>query len=109
MAAIRGLVMRNIPGRVVRREVVRMSRRKVRDKGLQAKFAELREVNERIIEVEKSIEELRGYHKELGKRRFGIKTEIRFLGGKVPASKDHAGGVELWRTKREGRASNEKG
>ncbi len=101
--------MRNIPGRVVRREVVRMSRRKVRDKGLQAKFAELREVNERIIEVEKSIEELRGYHKELGKRRFGIKTEIRFLGGKVPASKDHAGGVELWRTKREGRASNEKG
>ncbi|MBA7658117.1 hypothetical protein ES703_66065 [subsurface metagenome] len=79
-----------------------MSKHQVRDKGLQAKLAELREVNERIIEVEKSIEDLKGYHEELVNHRLAIKTEIRFLGGKVPAGNDHAGGGILWHL-REGR------
>ncbi|MBA7533562.1 hypothetical protein ES705_33318 [subsurface metagenome] len=68
-----------------------MSKHKVRGKGLGAKRAELHEINKGIIEVEKSMEELRGYHKELVNQRFGIKTEIRFLGGKVPAGKEDAG------------------
>jgi len=79
-----------------------MSKHQVRDKGLQGKVAELREINERIIEVEKSIEELKFYHEELVNRRLAVKTEIRFLGGKVPAGEDHAGGVVLWHL-REGR------
>ncbi len=108
MGGIRGGDTKTIPGLVLRREVIRMSKHEVRDKGLKGKLAELHEINKRIIEVEKSIEELKGYHKELVNQRFGIKTEIRFLGGKVPRSQEHAGGVELWRTRREGRLSDER-
>ncbi|MBA7611027.1 hypothetical protein ES703_18243 [subsurface metagenome] len=80
-----------------------MSKHQVRGKELQGKVAELREINERIIEVEKSIEELKGYHEELVNRRLAVKTEIRFLGGKVPAGGEHAGGGILWHL-RAGRA-----
>ena len=73
-----------------------MSKHQVRDKGLQAKLRELREINGMLIEVEKSIESLRGYHEELVNHRLAVKTEIRFLGGKVPAGNDHAGGGMLW-------------
>jgi len=80
-----------------------MSKHEVRDKGLKGKLAELHEINKAIIEVEKSIEDLRGYHEELVNKRLGIKTEIRFLGGKVPTGNDHAGGGILWQL-REGRS-----
>ena len=80
-----------------------MSKHEVRGKGLGAKRAELHEINKAIIEVEKSIEELRAYHEELSNRRLGIKTEIRFLGGKVPTGNGHAAGVALWQL-REGRS-----
>jgi len=79
-----------------------MSKHQVRGKELQVKLAELREINERIIEIEKSIEDLKSYHEELVNQRLAIKTEIRFLGGKVPASTNHASGAILWRL-REGR------
>ncbi|MBA7615711.1 hypothetical protein ES703_22996 [subsurface metagenome] len=96
MGGIRGRDTKAIPGLDLRREVVRMSKHQVRDKGLKVKRAELREVNKAIIEVEKSIEELRGNHEELVNRRFGIKTEIILLGGKVPKSQDHEGLAMLW-------------
>jgi len=79
-----------------------MSKDQVRDKGVKVKLAELHEINKRIIEVEKSREELRGYHEELVNQRFGIRTEIRFLGGKVPRSQDHAAGSILWRIREGG-------
>ena len=90
------------------REVIRMSKHQVRDEGVKVKLAELHEINKRIIEVEKSIEELRGYHEELVNQRLGIKIEIRFLGGKVPRSQDHAAGSILWRLRDGRRLSDER-
>ncbi|MBA7644119.1 hypothetical protein ES703_51856 [subsurface metagenome] len=79
-----------------------MSKHQVRGKEVKVKLAELHDINNRTIEVEKSIEELRAYHEELVNRRLAVKTEIRFLGGKVPTSNNHAAGAILWRL-REGR------
>lgn len=73
-----------------------MSRQKKREKKVKVKLAGLHEINKRIIEVEKSIEELRAHHEELVKQRFGIRTEIRSLGGKVPIRNEHASEAILW-------------
>jgi len=80
-----------------------MSKHEVRGKRLGAKRAELHEINKMIVEIEKSIESLKGYHEELVNRRLAVRTEIRFLGGKVPTGNDHAGGEILWGL-REGRS-----
>ncbi len=85
-----------------------MSKHLVRDKGLQAKRAELREINERVIEIEESIEDLKHYHEELVNQRLVVKTEIRFLGGKVPAGKDDAGTGLLWSLTKGRRLSDER-
>ncbi|MBA7556637.1 hypothetical protein ES705_49353 [subsurface metagenome] len=85
-----------------------MSRQEERDKGLQAKRAELREINKRLIEIEESMEDLERSHEELVKDRLAIKTEIRFLGGKVPAGQDNGGCGILWALTRGRRLSDER-
>jgi len=73
-----------------------MSRQEKREKAVKVDLAELHEINKQIIEVEKSIEELRGYHEELVSQRFRLRAEIRLLGGKLPIRNEHASEAILW-------------
>ena len=96
MAGIRGQGAKGIPGLGVGKEVMRMSTRKEREKGIKRKLAELRNVKRRRDEVEKSIRDLTEVYGDLTKRMDEIKREIRLLGGKVPAGTEYNEAVMLW-------------
>ena len=66
-----------------------MLRRDEREKGIKRKLGELRNVEQRRDEVEKSIEDLTEVYGDLAKRIDEIKSEIRLVGGKVPAGTEY--------------------
>ena len=73
-----------------------MSTRKEREKGVKRKLAELRDLTEQRVEVDKSIGDLKEVYGDLTKRMDEIMNEIRFLGGKVPVGSQYTNRMMLW-------------
>ena len=97
-----------IPGQAVEKEVIRMSRQEVKEMEVNIKLAELRDLIEQRIEVDKSIEDLKESYGKLTIKIIEVKGEIRLLGGNVPAGNGHAGGGMLWHLKEGRRLSDER-
>ena len=76
--------------------MIRMARSYVKDRAVEGKLAELRELSKKRVGVVKSMGGLKQSYGDLTRRMDKVKAEIPLLGGKVPVGSEYNERFMLW-------------